>query len=213
MKNILLQNQIEYLESLRPVPDELIKEMEEFAREKKVPILDWKSAEFLELLISIQKPTAVLEIGTAIAYSSIRIARRLKNGASLDTIEKSTDNITLAKNFINRAGLSSTINILQGDALSIMPALEKEYDFIFLDADKQDYEKLFYYSLNLLKRGGVLFVDNLLWHGYAAMGEVPEGYKNSAKIIRDFNKMFTSEISLETSILPVGDGIGLGIKK
>ncbi|MBA4407335.1 O-methyltransferase [bacterium] len=212
MPKIVYERQLSYLSSLRNPPDALLREMEELAAEKKIPILDWKAAELLEQLILIHRPKRVLEIGTAIAYSSIRIARHLFKKGILDTIEKSKDNIVLAAEFIKRAKLNSAINILEGDALKMMPVLEKKYDFIFLDADKEDYEKLFYYSLTLLKRGGVIFIDNLLWHGYAAAKTVPTAYSRSAKIIRDFNTLFTNQSLLKTTILPIGDGIGLGVK-
>ncbi len=212
MSKIIYENQLKYLESLRSNQDPIIKEMEEFAKVNNIPILDWKAAEFLEQLILIIRPKRVLEIGTAIAYSSIRIARKLKKKAVIDTIEKSLDNISLASKFIQKAGLESKINLIEGNALDILPSLTKKYDLIFLDADKQDYEKLFYYSLMILKKHGVIFIDNLLWHGYAASNAVPAAYKNSAKIIREFNKLFLNHNSLQSIILPVGDGIGLGVK-
>ncbi len=93
-----------------------------------------------------------------------------------------------------------------------MPQLKKKYDFIFLDADKEDYKRLFDYSLVLLKKGGIIFIDNLLWHGYAASKRVPQNYKLSTKHIRDFNIVFTTQENLKTSILPIGDGIGIGVK-
>jgi len=212
MNKIIYEKQIKYLKSLRSVDDPLIKEMEEFAKINNIPILDWNAAEFLEQLILMLRPKRVLEIGTAIAYSSIRMARKLKKKAVLDTIEKSLDNISLASKFIQKAGLESKINLIEGNALDILPSLSKKYDLIFLDADKQDYEKLFYYSLMLLKKHGVIFIDNLLWHGYVAQNIVPASYKNSAKIIREFNKLFLSHSSLQSTILPIGDGIGLGVK-
>ena len=212
MSNILYDDQVKYLTFLRNEPKSLIKEIEVYAAKNKVPILDWMSAEFLEQLITIINPKKVLEIGTAIGYSSIRIASKLRKKASLDTIEKSKNNIKLAKEYIRRAKLTSSINILEGDALEIMPGLDKKYDLIFLDADKEDYEKLFHYSLMLLKKGGVLFVDNLLWHGYAAAKSVPESHAKSTKIIREFNKMFMNSTELQSTILSIGDGIGLGVK-
>ena len=212
MSKIVYEKQLAYLSSLRNPPDALLKKMEEFALEKKVPILDWKAAEFLEQLILIHRPKRVLEIGTAIAYSSIRIARQLRKKAVLDTIEKSKDNIALSADFIKRAKLNSAINVLEGDALELMPQLEKKYDLIFLAADKEDYEKLFYYSLMLLRKRGILFIDNLLWYGYPAAKTVPASYTRSTKIIREFNKLFTNQSSLKTTILPIGDGIGLGVK-
>jgi len=212
MSNILYDDQVKYLTFLRNESKSLIKEMEIYAAKNKIPILDWMSAEFLEQLITVSKPKSVLEIGTAIGYSSIRIASKLRQKALLDTIEKSKNNIKLAKEYIRRAKLTSSINILEGDALEIMPGLDKKYNLIFLDADKEDYEKLFHYSLMLLKKGGVLFVDNLLWHGYAAAKSVPESHTKSTKIIREFNKMFMNSTELQSVILSIGDGIGLGVK-
>ena len=93
-----------------------------------------------------------------------------------------------------------------------MPQLKKKYDIIFLDADKEDYKRLFDYSLVLLRKGGLLVVDNLLWQGYAASTRVPAQYKESTNHIREFNSLFMNQPNLKTSILPIGDGIGLGVK-
>ena len=93
-----------------------------------------------------------------------------------------------------------------------MPRLKKKYDFIFLDADKEDYKRLFDYAIVLLKKGGVIVVDNLLWQGYAAASRVPAKYKESTKHIKQFNKIFINQPNLKSTILPIGDGIGLGIK-
>ena len=212
MKKILYPEQKKYIESFDKEDDKLVKDMEAFAKENKVPILSRDSAAFLELLILSKKPKRVLELGTAIAYSSIRVARYLKKNSEIHTIEKSKDNIKIAKKNISKSGLSDKIKLLEGDALDVMPKLPKKYDFIFLDADKEDYKRLFEYSLILLKKKGLLFVDNLLWHGYAAVEDMPDSYKNSAAHIKSFNKLFSSEEKLKTTILPIGDGIGLGIK-
>ncbi|MFH1196019.1 MAG: O-methyltransferase [bacterium] len=212
MANILFPSQKKYLLENRHQPDSLLIEIEKFAFENRVPILDWHAAEFLAQLIQIKRPKNVLEIGTAIAYSSLIIARNLRKKGCIDTIEKSIDNIAIAHNNIEKAGLKEKINILEGDALSIMPTLSKKYDFIFLDADKEDYEKLFYFSLMVLKEKGIIFIDNLLWKGFTAASSVPKEFKKSTKLIRCFNKIFLSQKTLHSSILPIGDGIGLGIK-
>ncbi len=213
MSSILNPEQEKYLNSFRKSGDPLIREMEEYAREHNVPILSWQSADLLEILIKIMRPKRVLEIGTAIAYSSIRVAKNLKKKAVLHTIEKSRDNIKTAKNNIMQAGLGDKIEILEGDALNIMPQLTKKYDFIFLDADKEDYLQLYNYSLILLKKNGMIFIDNLLWHGYAAVDEIPPDYLESAKHIKEFNEVFLHQKNFKTNIIPVGDGIGLGIKE
>lgn len=213
MSNILFPSQKRYLESFRKNDDALLEEMENFARQNNVPILDWHSAEFLEKLIKIYKPDRVLEIGTAIGYSTIRIARCLSKKATVYTIEKSEDNIKLAEANFEKSGLAKKIKLLKGDALNILPQIGKKFDFIFLDADKEDYKRLFDYSMILLRKGGVMLIDNLLWHGYAASSRVPSKYLKSSKHIKEFNKIFILQQNLDSMIIPIGDGLGLGVKK
>lgn len=213
MSNILFPAQKRYLESFRKNDDALIEEMENFARQNNVPILDWHSAQFLENLIKIYKPDRVLEIGTAIGYSTIRIARCLSKKATVYTIEKSEDNIKLAEINFEKSGLAKKIKLLKGDALNILPQIGKKFDFIFLDADKEDYKRLFDYSMILLRKGGVMLIDNLLWHGYAASSRVPSKYLKSSKHIKEFNKIFILQQNLDSMIIPIGDGLGLGVKK
>jgi predicted O-methyltransferase YrrM len=212
MDKILYPAQHKYLNQFKDQNDALIKEMENYAAEHNVPILNWQSAAFMEILIRMINPKRVLEIGTAIAYSSIRIARNLKKKGIVHTIEKSKDNIVLAKGYIKKSGVEEKIKIMAGNAFEIMPELEKKYDFIFLDADKNEYSRLFELSIVLLKKGGVIMVDNLLWHGHAAAEKVPAKYKTSTEYIRDFNKEFMANRRLKVSIVPVGDGLGIGVK-
>lgn len=212
MNSILYPEQKSYLNKFLTGDDQLLKDMEVYAEKFNIPILNKDSALFLEQLILIKKPMLVLELGTAIAYSSIRIARCLSGKALLHSIEKSKDNITVAKRNVTKAGLHNKIKIFEGEAVDILPSLRRKYDFIFLDADKKDYNSLFEFSFKMLKENGLIFIDNLLWHGYAASENVPPDYKNSTQIIRNFNKLFSEYPGLKTSILPIGDGIGLGIK-
>jgi predicted O-methyltransferase YrrM len=213
MNKIFNPIQFKYISSFRKESDNLLIEMEAYAQENKVPILFWQSAEFIEQIIRMLDPKRVLELGTAIAYTAIRIARELKGKSQIHTIEKSTDNISTAKRFIQKSRVGMKIKLLEGDALNIMPQLKKKYDLIFLDSDKEDYKRLFDYSMVLLKRGGVIIVDNLLWQGYAASSRVPQKYKESTKNIREFNEIFMSQPNLKATILPIGDGLGFGIKK
>ena len=213
MSSIYYPSQEKYLRSFRKESDELLKEIEEFAKLHNVPILSWQSAEFIEQLVLMIKPKRVLEIGTAIAYTSIRIARNLKKKSAIHTIELSEDNIESAKEFIERSGMGESIRLIEGNALSVMPRLKKKYDLIFLDADKEDYKRLFDYSMVLLKKGGIIVIDNLLWHGYVASRKVPAKYKETTNHIREFNKIFAEQPNLKSTILAIGDGIGLGVKK
>ncbi len=213
MSGILYPTQVKYLKQFKKDDDPLILEMEQYAKENNVPILAWQSAAFLEQIVLMLNPKRVLELGTAIAYSTIRIAKILKKKSVIHTIEMSEDNASIAKENIEKSKLSDKIDLKIGNALTIMPQLQKKYDLIFLDADKEDYKRLFDYSMILLKRGGVIFIDNLLWHGFAATQKTPKEYKISTRYIRDFNKVFMNQSNLVSTILPIGDGIGLGIKK
>lgn len=212
MARIINSSQEKYLDSFISSNDNLLRNIEEYAEKNKVPILAKQTANLLEQLIIMMKPQRVLEIGTAIGYSSIRIARLLGKNSTFHTIEKSNENVKLATENIKKASLQNKIKIIEGDALRIMPQMKKKYDFIFLDADKEDYKILFDYSMLLLKRGGVIFIDNLLWHGYVASKNVPAKYKNSTKHIKDFNRVFMMQPGLRSVILPVGDGVGIGVK-
>lgn len=212
MSNILLPEQLSYLQNFQKEKDDLILKMEVFAEQNNIPILEKHSAEFLEQLVYLYSPKLFLEIGTAIGYSTIRVAKLLKNEALIHTIEMSKDNINLAKSFIEQTDLSPKIKILEGNAKNILPKLNTEFDFIFLDADKEDYMELFDLSMRLLKFDGIILVDNLLWKGYTASVNIPEEYKKSTEFIRKFNAKFLNSPNLKTTILPIGDGLGLGIK-
>jgi len=213
MPAILFPAQNKYLRQFKKEDDPLILEMEQYAKEHNIPILSWQAADFLEQVVVLLNPKRVLEIGTAIAYSTIRIAKNLKKKSVVHTLEMSENNAAIAKENIEKSGLGNKIELKTGNALTIMPQLQKKYDLIFLDADKEDYKRLFDYSMILLKKDGVIFIDNLLWQGFAATKKVPKEYKNSTKHIREFNKIFMNQQSLLSTIHLVGDGIGLGIKK
>jgi len=212
MQGIIEKEQIEYLDRLRTEPDELLKEMEKYARENFVPIINWSAAEFLEQMITIHKPENVLELGTAIGYSAIRVARVLKENAHLDTIELCEASVKMATRNITKADLQNKITVHYGNAHKILPTIKKEYEFIFLDADKKDYIELFKLSISKLKKGGVIFVDNLLWKGRVAQNDTEKRYKASTACVKEFNPLFIAEETLNSSIFPVGDGVGIGIK-
>jgi predicted O-methyltransferase YrrM len=211
--SILKPEQLDYLNNFIEEENSLLQEMRVYADENNFPILSLHSSIFLKQIIRIAKPLNVLEIGTAIAYSAINIALNLPPNGMIDTIENSAENIGKAKIFIEKAGLSKKINLIQGDALDVIPELEKKYDLIFLDADKHIYIEAFEKSISVLNDEGIMFVDNLLWQGYAAGNNVPEKYINSTQNIREFNEYFMNLNNFISTIIPVGDGIGLAVKK
>jgi predicted O-methyltransferase YrrM len=206
--------QYAYLQELRKPVSPQLKVMENYARHNKIPIIDWYSGELLEFVMKLKNPIRVLELGTAIGYSAIRIIQQLSAEATITTIEKSPGNIEKAKEYFEQSGYAKRINLLAGDAKDILPTLTGQFDAVFLDADKRDYAELFELTVPLIAPGGLIVVDNLLWYGYVAEPDenIPESYLPSTRLIREFNKMFFSHPSFKSMLLPIGDGVGLGIK-
>lgn len=207
--------QFAYLQELRKPVSPQLKVMENYARHNKIPIIDWYSGELLEFVMTLKNPKRVLELGTAIGYSAIRIIKQLSEEATLTTIEKSPGNIAKAREYFEQSGYAKRITLLAGEAKGILPTLTGQFDAVFLDADKRDYAELFELTEPFITPGGLIVIDNLLWRGYVAESDenIPESYLPSTRLLREFNTMFFNHPAFKTMLLPIGDGIGLGIKK
>jgi len=202
-----------YLDKFDTPTDDLLLAIESFALLNKIPILSRQSAKLLEFLVSVQSPDRVLEIGTAIAYSAIRIARTLPEDSKLDTIEISKNNYSLASDFVKRAGLQDKINIVLGNALELLTTWKNTYDLIFIDADKRDYPLHYHNAKKILNPGGVILIDNLLWKGKVTRDSQEVEKEKSIAILKQFNEDFIKDREVQSLILPVGDGLGLALKK
>jgi len=211
MNGIIYKSQIKYIDTFRKESVGIIKELEEYAKFNKVPIIHWQAGDFLEFMIQSESPKKVLEIGAAIGYSALRMARNLREDAELDTIEYSPVNANLTRENVTKAGYDKIINIYEGDARKVLLDINKKYDFVFLDCDKFCYTEVFQLVLPLINKGGIIFIDNLLLKGKVAVIS-KKNKKASSVLIREFNSLFLSEKSLESSIYPIGDGIGIGRK-
>ncbi len=213
MDKILFPEQYGYIKQFAPEPDDpLIRQMRNFAELHRIPVLYPESALFLEFLVKISQPGMLLELGTAIAYTAIRLAGILPQNARLVTVEKSKNNFRIAEDFIKRSGFQN-IDLIFSDGEEYLMKTDSSFDFVFLDADKEDYISLLDLALKKLNKKGIIAVDNLLWHGFAADTEVPDSYRNSAAKIREFNDYFFSHPDVDSVLLPVGDGLGLGIRR
>lgn len=205
-----------YIKKLTIRKTPLLEEMEAFAREHKIPILDEQAAAVLEWAVQLKSDKDVLEVGTAIGYSSIRIAGVLQDDAKLLTLEKSSESYTAANRYIARSGLGEKIRVIFGEAtVNVREFTPGSFGFIFLDADKKDYLPLLEPLVGLLEPGGILLVDNLLWHGNTVKpdSEIDPAWMGSTRMVREFNEKFFSHPQLQSILLPVGDGLGLAIKK
>ena len=209
---ILRGEQAEYLERLLPANVGLLAEMERYAAEHRVPIADPEVARFLEITARASGARRALEIGMAIGYSVIHLARALPPDGLVVTIELSDEMIALSDGYLRRAGLRERVRVERGAALEVLPRLEESFDLVFIDAVKEEYGRYLELSLPLLRTGGVFVVDNLLWGGQVA-GEIraPE-QTASTQALREFNQLFVRHPQLLSVVLPLGDGLGYAVK-
>lgn len=188
-----------------------IKELEEFAKVNSVPISQPETIKLIELLIKIGNVKNVLEVGTAIGYSAIRMA---ESGAEhIDTIEINPDAAAYAKKSIYHMKLEDKINVIEGDAKEVLADMSGEYDLIFIDAAKAQYNEFFKQCMRMLRRGGILFSDNILYKGMTATDELVKHRKITiVKRLRKYVDMLCEIPELETDILPLGDGVAISVK-
>lgn len=209
---ILRREQAEYLDNLLPESDALPGEMERFAAENNVPVADREVALFLEITARAMSARRVLEIGMAIGYSVVYLARAMGEDGLIVTIEPDDEMIERAEDFLTRGGVRGRVRIERGRALDVMPRLTETFDLIFIDAVKEEYSAYLDAALPLLRAGGAIIADNVLWKGQVA-GEVrSEKQRDSTEALRRFNEKFMRHPQLRAVIVPIGDGLGYGVK-
>ncbi|TYQ13017.1 UNVERIFIED_CONTAM: putative O-methyltransferase YrrM [Acetivibrio alkalicellulosi] len=192
----------------------ILLELEDFAKENHVPIIHPEVAALLKVITLSHKPSNVLEIGTAIGYSSILLSSFLEPGGKIDTIDRYELMLERAKENIKKANVEHTINIIQGDALEVIKCINKQYDMIFLDAAKGQYPEFLPECLRLLKNGGLLISDNVLYKGMIANDTLVVRRKRTiVNRLRIYLDEICSTDELETSIIPIGDGVAISYKK
>ena len=197
-----------------PERDALLKEMEAQALQETIPIITPAVGNYLAALIQTSQARNILEIGTAIGYSTLWLARAIApGGGRITTIDLNRDRLGRARIYFQRAGLAEQITALPGDARVILPALESKFDFIFIDAAKGEYLEYLELVYPLLQEGGLLVVDNVLFRGWVVPGAVFDlKYNRLVSGIREFLHQLCQNPRLQTSILPLGDGLSVSIK-
>lgn len=213
---IMISDHVEqYLESLRPKREGLTKEIEEYAAENHVPIMEQTSLDVMLQLLSFLKPKRILEIGTAIGYSAIRMAERLPETEIL-TVERDEIRYNEAIANIDKAGYSDRITVLYGDAFDLANELKSHgsYQALFIDAAKGQYQRFFDEFYDELEKGGVVFSDNILFRGMVAEEEIEEKrFRSMVKKLRHYNEFLISHPELDTTIYPIGDGLAVSQRK
>jgi len=209
---IIQREQAEYLDQLIPQNDPLLREMEQYGAAHNVPSADREVALFVEITARAMDARHCLEIGMAIGYTTIHLARAVGDDGEVVTIDPSDEMIQAAEGYLTRAGLRNRVRIERGKALDILPQMKEAFDLIFIDAVKEEYSDYLKLCLPRLRRGGVVIVDNLLWGGQVA-GEIRSpDQESSTNALREFNKYFLNHPKLRGEVLPVGDGIGYAVK-
>lgn len=202
---------VQYIHQLLPERDPLLQQLEKRARELYIPILDPVSAGFLEVFLRGVQPQNVLEVGTAIGYSTIRIARAVPG--TVTTIERDAGRAAEARENVARAGLAGRVNLLEGDAFALLPRLGM-FDLIFLDAAKGQYPRFLKLLLHHLREGGWLISDNVFFLGLVpGEREVKHKLRTIVHRLREYNHILSTHPQLETAFLPLGDGMALSWKK
>lgn len=203
----------EYIRGLLPKGDDYLSSIEDYAIRKEVPIVHPEVAQLLKVLIRMNKPKRILEIGTAIGYSSLVMASCMVDGEIL-TVERNSDMIDLAKQNILSSDYKEMIEIIEGNAEDVLDNIEGKFDFIFLDAAKGHYKEFFFKFIDKLNTGGIVVSDNILFKGMIATDElVIRRKKTIVKRMRDYLEYISNENSLETTIIPIGDGVAISYKK
>ncbi|WP_010098953.1 O-methyltransferase [Ornithinibacillus scapharcae] len=207
------ENVQNYLSDHLPKSADWVREIEEQAKIDRVPIMDPIGINFLMQLIRLNKPKRILEIGTAIGYSALRMNEAYPE-ASITTIERDDIRYNQAVENINRLNKTENITIIHGDALDVLADLNGTYDCVFIDAAKGQYQKFFELVMPLLADNGLVITDNVLFRGFV-MDENFEHprYKKMVEKIRKYNKWLVDHPSFITTILPIGDGVAISYKK
>ena len=204
----------EYIRELLPERTPFLSELENYAKENKVPIIEPEIAQFLRFLLKLHRPKEILEVGTAIGYSAITMAETLKDNFQITSLEKDPDMIEEAILNIEKAGFKDQIKIIEGDALETFPHLSKHYDFIFLDAAKGQYIEFMNYSLKLLEPGGIIVSDNVLYKGMVAQkSEVKRRQRTLVTRLRGYLELINHIEGVTSSVIPIGDGLALTYKE
>ena len=210
MSGITYDYMEQYIRNLIPDSTGKFSELEAFAKENGVPIAQKETIKFLEFMVSMKKPLRILELGTAIGYSAIKMYEAAGTEPHITTVERSEEMINLAKENIKSFNLENKIEIKEGDCLEILEALDEPYDLIFMDAGKGKYPFFLEQAIRMINKNGIIIADNVLFRGMVASDELVKRRKITiVKRMRKYLELVSEDESLITSVIPMGDGIAV----
>ena len=214
MSNIVNNLVEEYIRTTLKDKEGLLRELEIYAEQNNVPIVHKEVSDLLKVLLKIDKPKRILEVGCAIGYSSILFATTVGDDVQITTVERNELMIEKAKENIKRSGFEKNITILEGDAEELLSNIEGEFDMIFLDAAKGQYKLFYDMVIDKLKVGGLLISDNILYKGMVTHDDfVVKRKKTIGKRMRNYLDYICNCDYLSTSLIPIGDGVALSYKE
>ena len=212
---IVDERMVTFIHSLETENTPILETIEKEALDTFVPIIRKEMQSFMKVLLAMKKPVKILEVGTAVGFSAILMSEYAPEDCKITTIEKYEKRIPIAKENFKRAGKEDKITLLEGDALEILQGLEGTYDFIFMDAAKAQYIYYMPEIIRLLEKGGVLVSDNVLQDGDVIESRFAVERRNRTihSRMREYLYQLKHEESLLTSIIPLGDGVAVSIKR
>jgi predicted O-methyltransferase YrrM len=203
----------QYLHGLRPERSAVMREMEEHAERDGIPIVHWETGRLLAVLCRVLDPV-VLEVGTAIGYSTLHMAEQLSGGRVI-TLERDPERAAQARGYLERGGVSDRVEIVEGDALETLAGLDGPFDLLFVDASKGEYGRYIELAEPKLSARALMVVDNLLMSGEVALPEGAETLWNADSLAsaRALNAELLESDAWLACVLPVGDGIGVAARR
>ncbi len=207
---------ISYIHSLEQSRGPFLDELRTYAEANRVPIIRREVESFLEVLLSIQRPETILELGTAIGYSAIFMGRCVCENSRIVTIENYEKRILSAKENIKKAGMEKKICLIEGDALEEMKKMRSEtFGFIFIDAAKAQYIYFLQEAVRLLRTGAVLVADNVLQEGdlIESRYTVTRRDRTIHARMREYMYEVKNREDLVTTVVPIGDGMTVSVKR
>ena len=212
---IVDERMVTYIRSLEVPESAVIEAIEQEALRDRVPIIRKEMQSFLKVLLMIKRPMRILEVGAAVGFSSILMSEYMPEGGHITTIENYDKRIPIARANFKRAGKEEQIDLIEGDALEVMHGLEGPYDLIFVDAAKGQYIHYLPEVMRLLGTDGVLVSDNVLQEGdiIESRFAVESRNRNIHSRMREYLYELKHHDQLQTSIIPLGDGVALSVKR
>ena len=212
---IVNERVVAYINSLNCGNSDICNTIEKEAIADEVPIIRKEMGNLLKVLLQLVQPERILEVGTAVGYSSILMSENMPKDCRIVTIENYDKRIPVAKNNFKRAGKEDVITLIEGDALEVLKTLDGPYDFIFMDAAKGQYINYLPDIKRVLRKGGLLISDNILQEGEIVESRYAVTRRNRTihARIREYVYELTHSEDFVTSIVPIGDGITLSVKQ